>query len=99
MRVTEAGRLLQGVSANVAMLLHERGASAAEAREYAATWSLLPDERLDKLVSRQLASPSPVYQHTYWQGRDLVSGYVRGDRKRFRELLTARVLPSDLAQP
>jgi hypothetical protein len=84
------------VSANVAMMLHGRGASAEEAREYAATWSLLRDERLDKLVARQLASPSPVYQHTYWQGHELVDGHVRGDPKRFRELLTARVVPSDL---
>ena len=96
-RVAEAGRLFQGVSANVAMLLQDRGASAEEARDYAATWSLLPDERVDKLVERQLVSPSPVYQHTYWQGRELVDGYVGGDPKRFRELLTARVVPSDLA--
>jgi hypothetical protein len=95
-RVAEAGRMLQGVSANVAMLLHDRGASVEEAREYAATWSLQPDDRLDKLVERQVASPSPVYQHTYWQGHELVDGHVRGDPKRFRELLTARVLPSDL---
>jgi len=38
-----------------------------------------------------------VYQHLYWQGRELVEGYVRGDAKRFRELLTARVLPSSLS--
>lgn len=96
-RVTEARHLLWPVSANVAMLLHDRGASAAEAREYAATWSLQPDERLDKLVASQVSSPSPVYQHCYWQGGELVDGYARGDAKRFRELLTARVLPSDLA--
>jgi len=41
-------------------------------------------------------SPSPPYQHTYWQGRQLVDGHVRGDAKRFRELLTARVLPGSL---
>jgi hypothetical protein len=96
-RVTEARHLLWPVSANVAMLLHGRGASAVEAREYAATWSLQPDERLDKLVASQVASPSPVYQHCYWQGHELVDGYARGDAKRFRELLTARVLPTDLA--
>ena len=95
--VTEARHLLWPVSANIAMLLHGRGGSAEEAREYAATWSLLPDERLDKLVASQLARPSPVYQHTYWQGHELVAEYVRGDAKRFRELLTARLLPSDLA--
>jgi hypothetical protein len=95
-RVAAAGRLLQGVSANVAMLLHDRGASVEEAREYAATWSLHPDDRLDKLVARQVASPSPVYQHCYWQGRELVAGHVQDDPQRFRGLLTARVAPSDL---
>jgi hypothetical protein len=95
-RVTEARHLLWPVSANVAMLLHDRGAPPEEAREYAAAWSLQPDERLDKLVASQVASPSPVYQHCYWQGFELVNGYARSDPKRFRELLTKRLLPSDL---
>jgi hypothetical protein len=95
-RVTRARRELWPVSANVAMLLHDRGASLEEAREYAAAWSLQPDERLDKLVASQAASPSPVYQHCYWQGFELVDGYTGGDPKRFRELLTARLLPSQL---
>jgi hypothetical protein len=97
-RVAEARRLLQGVSANVAMLLHDRGASPEEAREYAATWSLRPDEWLDKLVASQAANPSPVYQHCYWQGNELVDSYVGGSPKRFRELLTLRVLPTDLSE-
>jgi hypothetical protein len=96
-RITEARHLLWPISANVAMLLYDRGASAEQAREYAGTWSLQPDDRLDKLVASQLASPSPVYQHLYWQGRELVEAHVSGDAKRFRELLTARVLPADLA--
>ena len=96
-KVTEARRLLQPIAANVAMLVHGRDASVQEAREYAAEWSLQPDDRLDKLVASQAASPSPPYQHTYWQGLELVQGHVRGDAGRFRELLTARVLPSELA--
>lgn len=95
-RVAEASRLLQGVLANVAMLLHDRRASLEEARDYAATWSLRPDERVTTLVARQQANPSPVYQHCYWQGQELVEGYVRDDPKRFRELLTLRILPADL---
>jgi hypothetical protein len=95
-RATEARRLLRPVSANVAMLLHGRGATPEEAREYAATWSLQPDDRLDKLVDSQVRSPSPAYQHTYWQGLELVDAHVRGDAGRFRELLTARVLPAEL---
>jgi hypothetical protein len=96
-RVTEARRLLAPVSANVAMLIHDRGASPAEAREYAATWSLAPDERVDKTVRSQLDARSPGYQHCYWQGHELVDARVRGDAGRLRELMTARVLPRELA--
>jgi hypothetical protein len=96
-RVVAARELTRPVSANVAMLLHGRGASREEAREYAATWSLQPDERVERLVDSQVRSPSPVDQHTYWQGRELVAGHVRGDAMRLRELMTARVVPGDLA--
>lgn len=95
-RVAEARRLLTPISANVAMLLHDRGASHEEAREYAATWSLQPDDRLDKLLDSQVRSRSPGYQHCYWQGRELVSARVRGEGTLFRELLTARLLPCEL---
>ena len=84
------------ISANLAMLIHDRGASAGEAREYAATWSLQPDERVAKQVDSQLRSTSPPYQHTYWQGRELVEAHVGGDPQRFRDLLTARLLPRQL---
>jgi hypothetical protein len=95
--VGEAQELLTGVSSNVAMLLHDRGSSADEAREYAATWSHQPDDRLDKMVSSQLDRNSPGYQHLYWQGRDLVDAHVGRDVGRFRDLLVDRVLPSSLA--
>ena len=95
-QVVAARDLLAPIAANVAMLLHDRGASAEEAREYAAAWSLLPDERVDKMIDSQVRSTSPVYAHTYWQGYELVSAYVGGDAGRFRELLTSRVLPADL---
>jgi len=58
--------------------------------------TLQPDERVAKQVDSQLRSSSPPYQHTYWQGRELVRAHVAGDPARFRELLTARVLPDDL---
>jgi hypothetical protein len=96
-RVVEARDLLAPVSANVAMLLHARGASREEAREYAAAWSLHPDERVDKMVDSQVRSLSPVYQHTYWQGHELVSAYVGEDVNRFRELITSRALAADLS--
>jgi hypothetical protein len=97
-RVEQAREALLPISANVAMLLNDRGASPEEAREYSATWSLQPDDRVAKQVDSQVRSTSPPYAHTYWQGRELVAAYVGGDPARFRELLTARVLPSELAE-
>jgi len=95
-QVVEARQLLEAVSSNLAMLIHDRGASAEKARDYAAAWSLQPDERVAKQVDSQLRSTSPPYQHTYWQGRELVEAHVGGDPERFRALLTARLLPSRL---
>jgi hypothetical protein len=78
------------------MLLYDRDASREEAIEYARTWSLQPPERSERLVDSQLRSRSPVYQHTYWQGKELVSARVGGDPARLRELMTARVRPAEL---
>ena len=89
--------MLLPIAANVAMLIHDRGASPEEARDYSATWSLQPDHRIAKQIDSQLRSPSPPYQHTYWQGRELVEAHVAGDPARFRALLTARLLPRELA--
>ena len=95
-RVIEARELTRPVAANIAMLLHGRGGSREEALEYATIWSLQPPERVEKLVDSQLRSGSPIYQHTYWQGRKLVAGHVGGDPARLRELMTARVRPAEL---
>jgi hypothetical protein len=95
-RVIEARELIRPIGANVAMLLHGRGASREEALEYTTEWSLLPPERVEKLVDSQVRSRSPVYMHTYWQGRALVAGHVRDDPARLRELMTARVRPAEL---
>jgi len=95
-RVAEARRLLLPIAANLAMLIHDRGASPDEARDYADTWSLQPADRVAKQIDSQLRSPSPPYQHTYWQGLELVEAHVSGDPKRFRALLTARLLPREL---
>ena len=96
-RVEEARELLLPIAANLAMLIHDRGASPEEARDYSATWSLQPDDRIAKQIDSQVQNPSPPYQHTYWQGRELVGAHVAGDSERFRALLTARVLPRELA--
>ena len=41
-RVEEARELLLPIASNLAMLIHDRGKSRDEARDYSATWSLQP---------------------------------------------------------
>jgi hypothetical protein len=97
-RVANARRLLYAVSANVAILLHERGASREEAWDYAKRWSLQPDERVDKMLANTEERRSRGYIHTYIEGRRLCHAYVAGDPARYRRLLTARLLPADLSR-
>ena len=96
-RVAEARLELYDVSSNVAILLHERGASREEAWDYAKRWSLQPDDRIDKMLANTEERRSRGYIHTYTQGRRLCHAWVGGDPARHRRLLTARLLPADLA--
>jgi hypothetical protein len=95
-RVSEARLELYDVSANVTILLHERGASREEAWDYAKRWSLQPDDRVDKMLVNAEERRSRGYTHTYTEGRRLCHAWVGGDLARYRRLLTARLLPSDL---
>src|SRR5207237_1164231 len=70
--VSAARRLLFPVASNVALLLHDRGATREEAREYAARWSLQPPGRVEKMLANVEARESPGYVHTYPEGRRLV---------------------------
>jgi hypothetical protein len=95
-RVAEARLELYDVSSNVAILLHQRGASREEAWDYAKRWSLQPDDRVDKMLVNAEERRSRGYTHTYTEGRRLCHAWVAGDPARHRRLLTARLLPSDL---
>jgi predicted nicotinamide N-methyase len=85
------------ISSNVAMLLN---AAAPRARRHGST---RPRGRCSRtsassgIVDSQVRSPSPVYAHTYWQGRELVARHVDGDPARLRELMTRARRPGDLA--
>lgn len=96
-RVSTADRLLKPVWSNVAILRHERDASRQEAWEYAAQWSLLPDNAVDKFLANVEHRGSRGYAHCYTQGQRLCSAFVDGEPARLRQLMTARLLPSDLA--
>ena len=96
-RVAQARRLLYAVSANVAILLHERAASREEAWDYAKRWSLQPDDRVDKMLVNAEERRSRGYVHTYIEGKRLCHAWVAGDPVRYRRLLTARLRPADLS--
>jgi hypothetical protein len=97
-RFAAADQLLNPVWSNAAILRHERGASREEAWEYAAQWSLQPAERVDKFMASQVEDRnSRGYVHCYSEGQRLCGAYVDGDPVRLRELMTARVVPTDLA--
>jgi hypothetical protein len=96
-RVAEARRVLYAVPSNVAILLHERGASHQEAWDYAAHWSLQPADRVDKILANAEERRSRGYVHTYSEGRRLCHAFVDGDPARYRRLLTARLLPAELS--
>jgi hypothetical protein len=85
------------VWSNASILRHERGASREEAREYAAQWSLQPADRVEKFFEANVEDrASRGYTHCYSVGERLCRAYVDGDPARLRQLMTARVLPSDL---
>ena len=97
-RFAAADQLLKAVWSNASILRHERGASRGEAWEYAARWSLQPAERVDKFLASNVEDRrARGYVHCYSEGERLCGAFVGGDPARLRELMTARVVPADLA--
>jgi hypothetical protein len=94
--VFEARRLLRTMSSNLTLLLHDRGWSLDDARDYARRWSLEPEEGVEKTVASIREHPFPGYMHCYSEGHRLCAAFVRGDPARFKRLLCEQLLPSDL---
>ena len=81
---------------NAALLLHDAGASEADAHAYLERWGLLNPKLAAHLI-RFLGEPaSRTYVMTYSAGRELCRSYVAGEPKRFRSLLTEQVRVGDL---
>ncbi|MGI9120702.1 MAG: DUF885 domain-containing protein [Acidimicrobiales bacterium] len=97
--VAAAGEGLQGVRGNVALLLHEHGASADEAVAYAERWALLPRRRAEKLVSFLTDATWRAYVTCYVEGLPLCRRFVAGSPARFQRLLTEQLTPDQLAPP
>ena len=95
-RIRSAGEALSSVSLNAALMIHEGGASADEAAEYVARWSLRPLEQARRSVDFVTDPTWRAYTITYDAGRSLCRAYTRGDPARFRTLLTEHVRVGEL---
>jgi len=91
-----ASEPLRRVGLDVALMIHEEGASPDQAEAYAQRWSLSTPEQAKHIV-RFVTDPTwRAYVVTYSAGGALVRGYVRDDRERFRRVLTDHVRVRDL---
>ncbi|CAN5615899.1 hypothetical protein BH18ACT1_BH18ACT1_01390 [soil metagenome] len=95
-RVAEAGQRMRQVSTNVALLLHEQGATEDEAAAYAERWALLPRARAQKLVSFLTDPTWRAYTTCYDRGLPLCRDFVGGDPARFERLITEQLTPDQL---
>jgi hypothetical protein len=95
-RITQVSDRLGTVGLNAALLIHEQGISLEEAAEYIARWTLRPLEEARRSVSFLTDPTWRAYVITYSSGEELCRAYVRGDRGRFRTLLTEAVRTREL---
>ena len=94
--VREASRPLRRIGLDLALIIHEDGASTDDAEAYSRRWALSTPEQAKHAV-RFVTDPTwRAYVVTYSAGGDLVRGYTRGDPARFRRLLTEHVRVGEL---
>jgi hypothetical protein len=96
--ILHAAEPLRRAEANAALLLHEAGASAAEARAYLERWGLDSPELAEHVVRFVTEPTQRTYIHTYPAGRELCRSYVADQPERFRRLLTEQVRVRDLVE-
>jgi hypothetical protein len=83
---------------NAALMLHEAGASQAEARAYLERWGLMTPQLAAHMIRFLHEPTSRTYVTNYPAGRELCRWYVAGDPERFRFLLTEQVRVHDLLE-
>jgi hypothetical protein len=95
-RIAKAAERLRTVGLDTALLIHEEGASEAEAQAYVERWSLMSPEQAQHSVSFVTDPTWRAYVITYSAGRDLCRAYIDGDPGRLATLLTEHVRIGDL---
>jgi hypothetical protein len=94
--VEQAVRPCRWAEVNAALLLHDAGASQAEARAYLERWAVMSPQLAAHLVRFLTEPTSRTYVIAYPAGQELCSAYVDGDPARFRHLLTEQVRVGEL---
>jgi hypothetical protein len=95
--VRQANRPLAHVAGNVALLIHTRGGSDEEAREYSMRWGLTSPRRAKQTIRFVTDPVWGSYITTYTDGYEVCRRWVNGDPARFKRLLTEQLTPADLA--
>jgi hypothetical protein len=83
---------------NAALMLHDAGASEAEALPYLERWGLMTPKLAAHLIRFFTEPTSRTYVMNYSAGRELCRSYVAGEPERFRRLLTEQVRVRDLLE-
>lgn len=94
--VEEARMPLRFVGLNVALLLHEDGASEEEAVAYVERWSARTREYAQSSVRFILDPLWRAYAATYSLGGDLARRHAQGSPERYRALLTEQTRVADM---
>lgn len=81
---------------NAALLLHEDGASEADAQAYVERWGLEGPEWAAHVIQFVTEPTQRTHICTYSAGRDLCRAYVSREQGGFRRLLTEQVRVGDL---
>jgi hypothetical protein len=94
--VERAAQPCRWVEVNAALLLHDAGASEAEAHAYLERWALISPTLADHAIRFMTDPTSRTYVVNYPAGKAVCGSYVAGDPARFRRLLTEQVRVGDL---
>jgi hypothetical protein len=77
-------------------MLHDRGASEDDVREYLRRWGLASERRTEQALRFMTHPVWRSYGTTYTDGYRICKAYVGGDPVRFKRLLTEQLTPADI---
>jgi hypothetical protein len=95
-RVATASRPLSALGANVA-LMYDDGSSRGEILDYVRTWSLDPEDRVQRTLDGIENSTFRASVFCYTEGYRLCDAFVRSDPRRFERLLKEQLTLDDLS--